>query len=56
MDCDLSHPPEIIPQMLLALSAGQQFVLGSRYVPGGSTDDDWGLLRWLNSRNATLLA
>ncbi len=56
MDCDLSHPPEIIPQMLLALSAGQQFVLGSRYVPGGSTDDDWGLLRWLNSRIATLLA
>ena len=24
--------------------------------PGGSTDDDWGILRWLNSRIATLLA
>lgn len=56
MDCDLSHPPETIPQMLLALSSGQQFVIGSRYVPGGSTDDDWGFLRWLNSRVATLLA
>lgn len=56
MDCDLSHPPEIIPQMVLALSAGQQFILGSRYVPGGSTDDDWGIFRWLNSRVATLLA
>lgn len=56
MDCDLSHPPEVIPQMVLALSSGQQFVLGSRYVPGGSTDDDWGVLRWLNSRIATLLA
>jgi len=56
MDCDLSHPPEKIPQMVLALSAGQQFVLGSRYVPGGSTDDDWGILRWLNSRIATILA
>lgn len=56
MDCDLSHPPEVIPQMVLALSSGQQFVLGSRYVPGGSTDDDWGFLRWLNSRVATLLA
>lgn len=56
MDCDLSHPPEKIPQMILALSSGQQFVLGSRYVPGASTDDDWGILRWLNSRVATLLA
>ena len=56
MDCDLSHPPEIIPQMLLALSAGQQCVLGSRYVPGGSTDDDWGMFRFINSAVATLLA
>lgn len=56
MDCDLSHPPERIPALILALSSGQQFVLGSRYVPGGSTDDDWGFLRWLNSRVATLLA
>lgn len=56
MDCDLSHPPEKIPQMVLALSAGQEFVIGSRYVPGGSTDDDWGMFRWLNSRIATLLA
>lgn len=56
MDCDLSHPPEKIPALILALSSGQQFVIGSRYVPGGSTDDDWGFLRWLNSRTATLLA
>lgn len=56
MDADLSHPPERIPQMVLALASGQQFVLGSRYVPGGSTDDDWGLFRWINSRIATLLA
>lgn len=56
MDCDLSHPVEAIPQMVLALATGQQFVLGSRYVPGGSTDDDWGMLRYLNSRVATLLA
>lgn len=56
MDCDLSHPPEKIPQMILALSSGQEFVIGSRYVPGGSTDDDWGVFRWLNSRVATLLA
>ncbi|MEM7496649.1 MAG: glycosyltransferase family 2 protein [Pseudomonadota bacterium] len=56
MDCDMSHPPEVIPQMILALSSGQQMVIGSRYVPGGSTDDDWGLFRYLNSLVATLLA
>jgi dolichol-phosphate mannosyltransferase len=56
MDCDLSHPPEKIADMVLVLQSGQQFVLGSRYVSGGSTDDDWGLFRWLNSRVATWLA
>lgn len=56
MDCDLSHPPEAIPQLVLGLHAGQQFMMGSRYVPGASTDDDWGLGRWLNSIVATLLA
>ena len=56
MDCDLSHPPEVIPKLVLALHTGQQFVIGSRYVPGGSTDDDWGFFRWFNSFVATLLA
>ncbi len=56
MDADLSHPPEKIPDMILALASGQQFVIGSRYVPGGSTDDEWGFFRWLNSRVATWLA
>jgi len=56
MDADLSHPPEKIPEMVSALLRGRQFVIGSRYVPGGVTDDAWGLARWLNSRVATLLA
>lgn len=56
MDADLSHPPEKIPHMILALESGQQLVIGSRYVPGGTTDDDWGFFRWLNSRVATILA
>jgi dolichol-phosphate mannosyltransferase len=56
MDADLSHPPEKIPDMVLALASGQQFVIGSRYVAGGGTDDDWGFFRWLNSQVATVLA
>lgn len=56
MDADLSHPPEAIPQMLRALDEGADFVIGSRWARGGSTDDDWGPFRWLNSKVATLLA
>ncbi len=56
MDADLSHPPEAIPQMLRKLLEGADFVIGSRYVKGGSTSDDWGFLRWINSRVATSLA
>ncbi len=56
MDADLSHPPDALPRMLAKLEAGADFVIGSRYVDGGSTADDWGFLRWLNSRVATLLA
>jgi dolichol-phosphate mannosyltransferase len=56
MDADLSHPPEKIPDMVAALHAGADMAVGSRFAEGGSTADDWGLLRWLNSRIATVLA
>jgi len=56
MDADLSHPPEKIPEMLVALENGADFVMGSRYIAGGLTGASWGLFRWLNSRVATILA
>ncbi|MCH2136960.1 MAG: glycosyltransferase family 2 protein [Phycisphaerales bacterium] len=56
MDADLSHPPEAIVQMQAAISDGADFVVGSRYVPGGSTEDGWGFLRWVNSMVATVIA
>lgn len=56
MDADMSHPPESIPKLLEALDRGHDFVIGSRYVEGASTDNKWGLLRWLNSKVATWLA
>jgi dolichol-phosphate mannosyltransferase len=56
MDADLSHPPEAIPAMLAKLREGADFVIGSRYAPGGTTAHEWGFLRWLNSRVATWLA
>ena len=56
MDADLSHPPEAIPELLEALSQDYDFVIGSRYVEGGTTDEKWSLFRRLNSRVATVLA
>jgi dolichol-phosphate mannosyltransferase len=56
MDADLSHPPEDLPRIVEHLRNGADFVVGSRYVKGGSTDAQWGVFRWLNSKVATLLA
>src|SRR5262249_36551716 len=57
MDADLSHPPEILPRMIETLEKNQaEFVIGSRYVTGGSISAEWSLLRHLNSSVATLMA
>jgi dolichol-phosphate mannosyltransferase len=57
MDADLSHPPESVPAVVAPVAAGEaDFAIGSRYVAGGRTKDDWGLLRWINSKGATLMA
>jgi dolichol-phosphate mannosyltransferase len=56
MDADLSHPPEVIPQLLQPLLEGtHDMVIGSRYVAGGSMPD-WSLSRKLSSRIATIPA
>ncbi len=63
MDADLSHPPEDVPRLFHAIvsisgssNIRPRFVIGSRYVVGGSTESGWGLGRWLNSKVATVLA
>ena len=57
MDADLSHPPESVSEVIAPVAAGQaDFCIGSRYVAGGTTKQDWGLVRRLNSWGATLLA
>ena len=57
MDADLSHPPEKIPEMISLLESGEaDFVVGSRYVEGGSLGDEWGFFRRFNSRVATWMA
>lgn len=57
MDADMSHPPSQIPAMFSTLQEHPaDFIVGSRYVKGGSFDRDWSLWRFLNSYIATLLA
>ncbi|MBI2078701.1 MAG: polyprenol monophosphomannose synthase [Euryarchaeota archaeon] len=55
MDADLSHRPEDIPSIVQALDGGSDFVIGSRYVPGGSVVN-WPVSRRLVSRVANRLA
>ncbi|MET7286140.1 polyprenol monophosphomannose synthase [Streptomyces sp. NPDC005573] len=57
MDADGSHPVEAVPRMLeAAVSSGAGLVVGSRYVKGGSLDEDWGAHRVLLSRFANRYA
>lgn len=44
-DADFSHNPEKIPSFLEKIDEGYDFVLGSRYIKGGSIPEDWGLHR-----------
>jgi dolichol-phosphate mannosyltransferase len=55
MDCDFSHDPAELPSLLAALDQGADLVLGSRYVPGGSTPG-WSLSRRVVSRMGSLVA
>jgi dolichol-phosphate mannosyltransferase len=54
MDADFSHDPRYLPAMLAAAREAD-LVLGSRYVPGGGTEN-WGLGRRLLSRGGSVYA
>ena len=41
MDCDFSHNPQDVPRLIAACEDGADLALGSRYVPGGGTEN-WG--------------
>jgi dolichol-phosphate mannosyltransferase len=54
MDCDFSHDPADVPRLVEA-AADADLVLGSRYAPGGGTEN-WGLPRRIVSRGGCLYA
>ncbi len=54
MDADFSHNPKDIFPILAAISNGADFVIGSRYIKGGSIPKEWGLHRRVISKAANL--
>ncbi|HET7503570.1 MAG TPA: polyprenol monophosphomannose synthase [Kofleriaceae bacterium] len=55
MDADGSHDPKYLPQMLALAEDGADVVVGSRYIPGGRTEN-WGAGRKLISRGGSFYA
>ncbi|MCL4359737.1 glycosyltransferase family 2 protein [Patescibacteria group bacterium] len=49
MDADLSHDPKVLPEFLEAIDRGADFVVGSRYIPGGSIPENWAVHRKIYS-------
>lgn len=45
LDADLSHDPASLPEFFKKISNGAGFVVGSRYIPGGSIPENWGIHR-----------
>ena len=56
MDADFSHDPEDLARMFKEIQNGADFVIGSRYVPGGQIPPQWSLYRKANSRVGNLVA
>lgn len=56
MDADLQHDPKDARKMLTEIENGYDYVLGSRYVPGGSIPKEWGWHRKFLSGFGNLFA
>jgi len=55
-DADFSHNPADVPRLPQTLAEGYDFVIGSRYVSGGSIPQEWGLLLTTKSLFANSLS
>jgi dolichol-phosphate mannosyltransferase len=55
VDCDFSHDPADVPRLIAACDDGADLALGSRYVPGGGTEN-WGIARRIVSWGGSFYA
>lgn len=53
-DGDGQHDPKNIPRLIQRLEKGADYVIGSRYIPGGSVPAGWALYRKVLSRFGSL--
>jgi dolichol-phosphate mannosyltransferase len=44
-DADFQHPPEYIPKLIAQINHGYDYILGSRYIKGGSVPKEWSIDR-----------
>jgi len=56
MDADGQHDPKILPNFMEKIDAGFDYVIGARYIPGGSVPKEWGTHRKLVSYFGNLFA
>lgn len=56
MDSDFSHKPEDLKRLIAEIQNGATFVIGSRYVKGGSIPENWSLFRKMNSKYGNIFA
>ncbi len=49
-DADFQHDPHDLPRLVAAVDEGYDYIIGSRYVPGGSIPKEWGFDRKLLSQ------
>lgn len=56
IDADFSHDPQDVKRLLAKLGEGYDYVIGSRYLPGGSIPTDWGWHRKFLSYFGNLMA
>ncbi len=45
MDADLQHDPKELPKFIEKLEEGYDYVIGSRFIKGGSIPKEWGFIR-----------
>ncbi|MCG8324440.1 MAG: glycosyltransferase family 2 protein [Thiotrichales bacterium] len=56
MDADFSHDPADLKRLVAEFEDGADFVIGSRYVKGGTVPGEWGFMRRLNSLGGNFVA
>jgi dolichol-phosphate mannosyltransferase len=58
-DADFQHSPDDIPRLIAEINRGYDYIIGSRYIPGGSIPPEWEFqhkaISWVGNLVARLL-